>query len=297
MKGFITLATGDIHYYQLACNLVKSYRYRCGQYPFAILCDHKNQYTAYFDKVVLLKNTSGNYLDKLRILVDSPYEENFFIESDCLIYRNIDWFWDCFRNATDFSSFGWNEGDFNIWLNVDDIEKTYHIKRIPLFCPGYLFVRKGKRCEKMYKDAVDISHYIIAHKDRHPKSFIRGHLLDDPVFFLSMKLNECTCVVEPSIGKCIHYPSFRIRNHHHPVMDFGKGYLEDDEKGSCANLCHFSSKHTQLGKYRQQVAAMNCYLKGHTMMGRIIETVALERCFEAYWKINATIQRYIKSMM
>lgn len=294
MKGFVTLATGDIHYYRNASNLVKSYRYCGGRYPFVILCDRENEYTACFEKAVLLNGTTGNYLDKLRILVDSPFDENFFIESDCLVYQNIDWFWDCFKDATDFSSFGWNDGDLAIWLDADDIDKTYHIRTAPMFCPGYLYIRKGETCRKLYRDAVDVAQYIIEHKNRHPKAFVRGHLLDDPVLFCTMKLNGCTCAALPSVGKCIHYPSFKRRHGHYPNMHFGKGYLEDDIASCSANICHFSSKHTHLGKYRQQVAAMNCYLKGNTMMGRIVETGVAGKCFEAYWKLNEVLQRYMK---
>ena len=93
MKGFVTLATGNIHYFYLAYNLYLSYKYRGGKYPFAILCDTENRYTRVCDKVVRLEKTNASYLDKFRILLDSPFDESFFIEPDCLIYRNIDFFW------------------------------------------------------------------------------------------------------------------------------------------------------------------------------------------------------------
>ena len=53
-KGFITIATGKEEYYQLARNLLHSYRYFCAEpLPFAILADRENEYTAEFDNVLL----------------------------------------------------------------------------------------------------------------------------------------------------------------------------------------------------------------------------------------------------
>lgn len=45
-QGFITLAVGSRMYYQLAANLLDSYRKNgnCSA-PFAILCDGENEYT------------------------------------------------------------------------------------------------------------------------------------------------------------------------------------------------------------------------------------------------------------
>ena len=290
-KGIVTLATGDIHYYQLALNLLKSYRYRGGQYPFAILCDRENEYTKLFDNIVLLKGTSSNLLDKFRLLIESPFDENIFIETDCLIYRNIDYFWNIFKDATDFSSFGWNDSRLDIYLNVEEIERMWHIQFAPLFCPGYLYVRKGDICEAVYRDCMAVSNYLIENKKIHPKAFRQNMLYDDPVFFLAMKLNGCTCVAAPSVGKCIHYPSFKRRNGHYPSMHFGKGYLEDDDKDSCANLCHFSNKYTRLGKYLQQDIAMDCYLNGYKTIGQIIEMESTGKVFEVYRKIVSVFGR------
>ncbi len=293
MKGFVTLATGNVYYYYLAYNLFKSYKYRGGKYPFAILCDRRNQYTDIFDDIVILENTKSNYFDKFRILIDSPYEENFFIEPDCLIYQNIDIFWEHFKDATDLASYGWNDADLKIFLNADDIEEKYHISTAPLFCPGYMYIKKGIICKKIYDDAISIAEYIIANRQKYPKAFVKGLLRDDPIFFVAMQLNGCKCPVKPKIGKCIHYPSFFFRKHHYPKMNFNKGFLEDDTKDISANLCHFSTKHTRLGKYHQQVAAMNCYISGLETLGKCIESTLVGNCYNVYYKFKSIINRYL----
>lgn len=51
------------------------------------------------------------------MLIDSPYQKGIFIETDCLIYRDISVFFYMLAKESDFSSFGWNDGKLTKWLN------------------------------------------------------------------------------------------------------------------------------------------------------------------------------------
>ncbi len=68
-KGFITVATGKEDYYQLARNLLRSYRFFCtSPLPFAILTDRENEYTRELDDVLLyMDGADHSYLDKLEL--------------------------------------------------------------------------------------------------------------------------------------------------------------------------------------------------------------------------------------
>lgn len=92
VRGFVTLATGNEKYYKMAVNMLHSFKVHNPKAKMAILCDRENEYTDEFDDAVILENVNGNYKDKFRLLVDSPYEESIFIEPDCLIYHNLDFF-------------------------------------------------------------------------------------------------------------------------------------------------------------------------------------------------------------
>ena len=94
VRGFVTLATSNIKYYKMALNMLKSFRLHNPGVPFAIVCDRENEITAEFDDVVILEKANGDYRDKFSLLVNAPYDENIFIEPDCLIYRNLDFFWE-----------------------------------------------------------------------------------------------------------------------------------------------------------------------------------------------------------
>ena len=66
MRGFITLAVGEQKYYELARNLLKSYKFHTKDpMPFAIVCDRENEITRLFDIAVILENSSYSYMDKM----------------------------------------------------------------------------------------------------------------------------------------------------------------------------------------------------------------------------------------
>ena len=96
-RGFVSIATGKKHYYRIAYNLLCSYRLNAGAYPFAIICDRENEYTAAFDKVIRLENPTNSYMDKLRLFDCLPFDETIFIDADCLVYGNVDRWWALFE--------------------------------------------------------------------------------------------------------------------------------------------------------------------------------------------------------
>lgn len=161
----MTLATGNIIYYKMAANLLASFRIHNPDVPFAIICDRKNEYTDLFDDVIVLEKAYGNYIDKFSLLVKSPYDESMFIEPDCLIYRNLDFFWDLLSHESDCSSFGWNKGGVERWFGTEKVKtrlfelvpELYENTVVPLFNPGYIFIRKGSQCQKMHEDCLDIA--------------------------------------------------------------------------------------------------------------------------------------------
>lgn len=106
-KGFVTIATGREEYYKLASNLLASYKYHTRRpMPWAILCDAENEYTRQFDDVILLEDATRSLWDKIFLLDRVPYDENIFIEADCLAYRDLNGLWKVFRNAPDFGCLG-----------------------------------------------------------------------------------------------------------------------------------------------------------------------------------------------
>lgn len=299
-RGFFTIATGNEKYYKFASNLLKSYRLHNSDYPFGILCDRENEYTKDFDQVVILDNVKKNYLDKFRMLIDSPYKEGIFIEPDCLIYRDIACFFDMLAKESDLSSFGWNEGSLTTWFDSSGrmVEKYGEIiKTIPLFCPGYFFVRKGVVCKKIYQDANSLAQWIIDNGIiyENPRLLSRGSLVDDPIFFIAMRLNNCVCAEKPSKGKCIYLP--RVKKI--VSISLKKGQLDviQEKKYTECNLLHFTTRRcVEEGLYWHQCTVMNLINKKMPyFIISFFEKKFIITCFQIIKKIKyALVHRFKK---
>lgn len=152
-RGFVTIATGHERYFNLAKNLLYSYRqFASVKYPFAIICDKENEYTPEFDDVILMKSAHCNYLDKLSLYDYLPYDETIFIDADSLAYGDLDEWWDIFKDASDFSLFGYMWKDLNSgrgWFVPDGLrEFKDRVTYIPDFNGGIYFMRRGRRAKR-----------------------------------------------------------------------------------------------------------------------------------------------------
>lgn len=106
-RGFVTIATGDIRYYEIAHNLLISYRRFSSEHnPFAIICDRLNEFTEEFDVQIVIEDAANNFLDKLKLFRELPFDETIFIDADSLAYGDLDVWWSLFRDGADFSVFG-----------------------------------------------------------------------------------------------------------------------------------------------------------------------------------------------
>ena len=147
MKGFVTIATGRDRYYILAYNLLLSYRLHSKSAgPFCILCDRQNMWTAEFDDVIIIDSPANDYVDKMRILDLSPYDENIFIDADCLVYRNLTPLWDMFKEGPDVGVLGstYPLNSDKGWWDVKDLGDLEEKVDYKMTCQGGMYyVRKN----------------------------------------------------------------------------------------------------------------------------------------------------------
>lgn len=302
-RGFITLATGNIKYFKMALNMLKSFRIHNPNAPFAILCDQHNQYTEQFDDVIILEQSYRDYRDKFSLLINSPYDETIFIEPDCLIYRSLDFFWDLLSQESDFSSFGWNDGGIGCWFKDENIKQ--HLYKIipeidsntdaPVFNPGYLFIRRGPNCNKMYEDCLRIASVISNDHilGKYLPILCNNKLRDDPIFALAMTVNGFICHARPKEGKCIFLPSkYKINK-----IDILNGLLDVTDKSQkqftdCA-LIHFSTrKATEEGLYLWQSVLVDCYYK-NIKLTKFLNHPFVGKLFSIYRYILTRFKKYL----
>lgn len=168
-----------------------SYKLYCrNPYPFAIMCDRENEYTALFDEVIIFEPTQHVYFDKFELLKLAPYDETIFIDADCLAYADLNQFWDYFAQADDFSASGSNysidcEGGLFQVNEIGSYQERVRWK--PDIHGGLYFIRKGKTCDAIYKDCQEIGR----NYDKFNWPDICAPYADEPVLCLAMAVNDC----------------------------------------------------------------------------------------------------------
>lgn len=255
LRGFVTIATGDERYYELARNLLRSYRDNTDEpVEFAVIADRENEYTAEFDRIVLLKDPHCSWMDKMQLLKYCPFEENIFIDADCLVYRDINYLWNKFTDADFFSCFGKAlplESEDG-WFTRAAAER-YDIHFITHLHGILYYIRKDQRleeldtiCQRIIKDYSSVRF----------KAF--NHILaDEPVYALAMAIMNLHpinreakdyCFVPFATNIHVDYLSRRVR--------FSNS--KDGNVEGCS-IVHWGNRNTQKALYKSEVFRMNYY--------------------------------------
>ena len=261
-RGFITVATGSKKYYRVAANLLKSYRYFTkNPLPFAILADEENEYTDLFDDVIILKNPSYSYLDKIHLLNNLPYKETLFVESDCLAYGDLNEYFEGFIDCGDFAVFGTNyelEHQFKNewgWFEPQKLGKySSLVKFIPRFGSTFMYMREGEICKKMYDICLDIWNHAGEY----------GFLpLDDQLLAVALAVVDCRCVHSGRKYDCCVYPFYK-EHKWKPRPQMHKGVLSyvrpDYGRVEESLICHWGNYLTTKNLYKREVFSLNCLI-------------------------------------
>ena len=249
--GFITIATGKEEYYQLARNLLHSYRYFCKEpLPFAILADRENEYTAEFDVVILFpRGASNSYLDKLHLAEFAPYDITIFIDADCLAYSDLNVLFEHFQDADDFSCFGrvLPLDDKTGWFEYENLgalqEKVSYLVGLH---GGIYYMRKGETSRKIFEDAKSFI-------PEYQKYQFRGKfdLGDEPLVALSMAVNNCHPITFIPKDICCYW-----EHTDHMAIDITKGQATVNGQYDTI-LLHWGTRFTRELEYRKQVALLD----------------------------------------
>ncbi|MBQ7300533.1 MAG: hypothetical protein IJW77_11930 [Clostridia bacterium] len=256
-KGFLTIATGDEHYYRIAANLVRSYKQQSNpSVPFTLLADRDNEYTKEFDQVIILPHPKNNYLDKLEVFKYLPYDTNIFIDADCLVYGNIARLFDIFEEYDDFCCFGrvLPLEDTTGWFEFKDIgELQKKVDYVVGLHGGIYYMRKTDLCRKVLADAKEFSlHYEKYHfkgKFQNPG--------DEPVVALSMAVNHCHPIQhDNSVLLCYweHENQFDL--------DISSGIAFCKMLSQKTDIVHWGTRFTHQLLYQKEEAALNLLVQG-----------------------------------
>ena len=254
-RGFVTIATGDEKYRQMAVNLLHSYKkYTANPYPFAVITDKTDEYTAEFDDVVVIDDARYTYLDKLTLWRDTPYDETIFIDSDTLAYADLNHWWDELEDADDFSVFGkcLDISSDKGWFYYDGIGKFQEtVEFIPEFCGGVYFLRKTEKCRKVF----ELAKYFEEHFYEYAFHKLYTKPADEPVFALAMAAENCrpvdyeATIVNPVVK--------RLKTDTDKPLAEYKRFRGETYTGS---IVHWSTFKTDLAYYKREVRRMQTHM-------------------------------------
>ena len=245
-RGFITIATGDKHYYKLAANLLETYRFFAkNPLPFAIIAEKHNEYTEMFDDVIITNESKHSFMDKFLLFKLCPYDETIFIDADCLAYGDLNGWWKHFDGATDFSATGVNVGleDNNgAWYNIDGIGKwAFGLKYKSRVHAGVMFFRKSEVLTHIYEECVAIAN------DWDNIEIQWRNSIDEGSFGIVMPRFCMKAIPEPP-ELLAYYPCFLEceTSMFRPGIKFKADWCECDN----SSLLHFGNYHTHEPLYR-----------------------------------------------
>lgn len=253
-KGFVTIATGDSHYYRLAVNLLRSYRQNsCDPSPFALICDRDCIEAREFDEFVLIKEAHCSYLDKLSLYRYAPYEEVIFIDADSLILNDTRVLWQDFTDKPAFSCYGAalpldsRAG----WFFYEDMGELKSQLTFGVSMHGGLYyLRKTEQCSQIFAKALEL----VNHYHQYTFAFFKDPA-DEPVLALSMALNGCKpCPVK---GRIIFLPS-----HEGQLRISRTGKLMLGKYPCDTIILHFGNRNLPRFLYQYLLASVDYHRKG-----------------------------------
>ena len=249
--GFFTVATGDEHYYILARNLLRSYRHFSRQpLLFALLADRENEYTREFDDVIIMKDTTNSYLDKLSLYDYLPYDVSVFIDADCLAYGDLNEIPAMFEDADDFCCFGrvLPLEDKTGWFNYEDLgDLQSKVGYCVGLHGGIYYIRRTEKSAAVFSAAKQIA------RDYYKYHF-KGKFStpgDEPILALSMALNDCKPIPHDTRAICCYWEHEGKMN---LSMEKGKAWIKDQQKETI--LVHWGTRFTRKLLYQKQEAAL-----------------------------------------
>lgn len=172
---------------KFAANLLLSYRYHADM-SFSFLADRENESFKISDKVVILSNPSFSYLDKIGLLAHPAWNDNVFVDADCLVFKDINSLLDKVMGGV--SGYGWTyplaEPDKGWFTKENLCEYAGKVSYTIASHGGIMFYRNDDITNKIYHDCKNISsHYV----DFHFTMFERP--ADEPIIALAMAVNGC----------------------------------------------------------------------------------------------------------
>ena len=247
-RGFVTIATGDDRYYNLAYNLLRTYRkYASDSIPFALICDRHTPQADAFDQVILMDAPNCSYMDKLLLYRYSPFDETIFIDADSLIMADPHCIWDHFSSADDISCYGCIHplDSDKAWFTYEGTGKyKSSIEYLIDLHGGIYYFRKTDRCVSIFETAIELANHYHQYSFRH-----FDHPADEPVIAMSLAIHHSIPCTRPM--QLLFVPSYWGKVH----VDI-RGQVYVNKSPLSTPILHFGTDNTKRFLYRYLVQVL-----------------------------------------
>ncbi len=273
-KGFVTIATGKKQYFDIAKNLLLSYRLFAKEpLPFALITDKANDVTALFDDVILLSNAHCSYLDKLELMRNIPYDKTIFIDADCLAYGDLNDLFSVFDGADAVSCFGrvYDSNSADGWFECAKLPDDYKSKvsyALGLHGGVYYF-KKSNKLDAVYQSANEV---LERYGDFGFKLFDKP--ADEPIVALAMAINDCKPLpYERFALSCFWRDKLKLN------IKRGKAFDSSKQK---IKLVHFATRNTLSAAYKKESETLELLTKKRT--GLLVLAVYIRYAFRSLFE-------------
>jgi hypothetical protein len=156
--GIITYAYGPKKYLDMAKTLARSLAFHSTHISRAIVTDNIDDLEVFqlFDHVIPWRPEFGsNVRQKLFLNIYSPYKKSLYIDSDCIVIRDINFIFKSL-SGINFCAVGRSyskRGDKNKFLNIDFALDHFQLEKIPNFNGGIYYFEKNDVSEEIFSAA------------------------------------------------------------------------------------------------------------------------------------------------
>lgn len=160
-SGVITLAYGISKYIEMAKTLARSLRLHSPDIPRAIVTDTQDEreLIELFDDIIPLRKEYGSNLrQKLYLDKYSPYKNTIYIDSDCIVVKDINCFFELLKDRS-FSIPGENllkPGQKDTFIDVDFVLTHFGLEALPKFNSGLIYFNKSETANLIFDAARNI---------------------------------------------------------------------------------------------------------------------------------------------
>ena len=198
-RGILTVAIGKDVYIEHAKNLARSFRFHNPDLPIAVITDSSDPrlFKLYDHLIPLETQWGGPFRQKLSVAEYSPFEETLFIDSDCLVTKDVSGLWSLL-SGRDFAMPGEPIQSGHWYTDIAPLLARLGLTNLPKFNSGLFLFRRGDAVKTLMASARDILDH---HREYGIEVTHNGHCGDEPALAIAMAMLGVDPVEDTGVGQ------------------------------------------------------------------------------------------------